>query len=336
MKAKIKAKINLEKRTKLQDVIPLNTPFSIMIEPSDKCNFRCKFCPTSDIKLMKSINGRNYGNMNLDLYKKVIDDLSEFDDNIKIIHLYNQGEPLLNPHFVEMVRYAKKSKYINKVATTTNAALLNEELSLQIIDSNIDRMQISIEGINSKQYFELSQVKIDFDKLVKNIEFFYKNKKNTDIFIKIVGNSLSQEEKNDFYKIFGDICDYIFIENIVPIHGEYEYKLDRKFISEELSLTGEQVQYVNVGPQIFYSLTVNSNGSVSPCCNDWSRKLIVGDANKESIKNIWNGEKIRNLQKLHLMGNRKKHEACASCGVPIYEAIDNIDEYANKLLKKLG
>ena len=163
-----------------------------------------------------AIEGRNYGNMNFDLYKKVIDDIAEFEDNLKIVHLYNQGEPLLNPYFSNMVEYAKSKKYINKVATTSNAYLLNKELSLRIIQAGLDRIQISIEGINEEQYFNISNVKIDFNKLVDNIEFFYKNKKECDIFIKIVGNNLNEQEKNKFYNIFGDICDYIFIENVVP------------------------------------------------------------------------------------------------------------------------
>ena len=336
MKAQIKPKINLEERVKLQDVLPLKTPFSMLIEPSDKCNFRCKFCPTSDLKLMQATEGRNYGNMNFDLYKKVIDDIAEFEDNLKIVHLYNQGDPLLNPYFSNMVEYAKSKKYINKVATTSNAYLLNKELSLRIIQAGLDRIQISIEGINEEQYFNISNVKIDFNKLVDNIEFFYKNKKECDIFIKIVGNNLNEQEKNKFYNIFGDICDYIFIENVVPIHSNFEYNLDNNFIDRELSLTGEKVNYVSVCPQIFYSLTVNSNGTVSPCCNDWSRKLIIGDANREKIKDIWNGDKLRNLQKLHLSGGRKNHIACSSCGVPIYEAIDNIDDYAKEILYKIN
>ena len=84
MKAQIKSKVS-DNREKLQDKIPLDTPFGLYIEPSDKCNFRCKFCPTSDLKLMKATEGRNYGNMNLDLYKKVIDDTAEFNGKIKSV-----------------------------------------------------------------------------------------------------------------------------------------------------------------------------------------------------------------------------------------------------------
>lgn len=190
MSANIKSRVS-DNREKLEQVIPLNTPFLINIEPSDKCNFRCKFCPTSDLKLMKATDGRNYGNMNFDLYKKVIDDIKEFDNNIKMLYLYNQGEPLLNPYFPDMIKYAKDSKCIDKISTTTNASLLNEELSLKIIEAGLDKIEISIEGINAEQYFNIANVKINFDRFVNNIKFLYDNKKELHIYIKIIGNNLS-------------------------------------------------------------------------------------------------------------------------------------------------
>ncbi|MCZ9957417.1 hypothetical protein [Brachyspira hyodysenteriae] len=70
MKAKIKPRIDLENRTKLETVIPLETPFIIFIDPSDKCNFKCKFCPTGNIELMQNTSGRNFGSMDFNLYKK--------------------------------------------------------------------------------------------------------------------------------------------------------------------------------------------------------------------------------------------------------------------------
>ena len=48
MKAEIKPRIELENRTKLEEVIPLATPFVLFVDPSDICNFHCKFCPTGE------------------------------------------------------------------------------------------------------------------------------------------------------------------------------------------------------------------------------------------------------------------------------------------------
>ncbi|MBU4009615.1 MAG: radical SAM protein, partial [Proteobacteria bacterium] len=106
MKAQIKPRIDLLNRTKLETVIPLTVPFIINVDPSDACNFQCKFCPTGDRKLMKKTPGRNHGIMDFELYKKIIDDICEFDKPIKVLRLYKDGEPLLNPRLAEMIRYA--------------------------------------------------------------------------------------------------------------------------------------------------------------------------------------------------------------------------------------
>ena len=332
MKAEIKSKVS-DNREKLQDVIPLNTPFALYIEPSDKCNFRCKFCPTSDLKLMQATNGRNYGNMDFNLYKKVIDECSEFEDNIKLLSLHKDGEPLLNPMLPQMVEYAKKSCKFDKIATTTNAYLLNNELSLKIIDAGLDRINISIEGINEEQYFNISNVKIDFNKLVNNIKFFYENKKQCEVSIKIPGNNLSDDDKKKFYDIFGNICDLIFIENIVASWSSFD--ISGLEIDTGMSLYGKQVNKVSVCSQSFYSMAINSNGMVSPCCADWARKVIIGNAYNERLKDIWNGEELLNLQKLFLRGERDKHPFCSSCGGPEYAFHDNIDDYAEEILFKI-
>ena len=332
MKAKIMHK-GSQNRINLTDVIPLKTPFTINIEPSDKCNFRCKFCPTSNIDVMKTTPGRNYGNINFDLYKKVINDILDFKDNIKILNLYKDGEPLLHPNFAEMVEYAKKSDKFDKIATTTNAYLLNKELSSKIIDAGIDRINISIEGINEEQYYNMSNVKINFNKLVKNIEYLYNNKKQCEIAIKTVGNELSEKDKEQFYKIFGDICDIIFIEYAVPMWNNFNIK-DIKNV-ENTSMFNKKVnKNLSVCPEIFYTLSVNSNGMISPCCQDWSRKLIIGDVNNERLIDIWNGNKLRNLQISHLKYGRKENDTCKTCHIE-YFLHDNIDDDTDIILSKL-
>ena len=335
MKAKIEYKGKIGDRSNLKDVIPLRTPFLIFIEPTDKCNFKCKFCPTGDINLMKNTPTRNSGNMDFSLYKKVIDDISEFDDNIKMIQLYKDGEPLLHPQFTDMVKYAKSKSYINTVATTTNASLLNKDLSLKIIDSGLDRVNISIEGVNSEQYLNISRIKIDFKKLVDNIEFLYKNKTHLHIYIKIVGNNLSDNDKKDFYKVFGNIADSIFIENIIPIWSGIDvYNNDVK--NNNLSNMGEKdIKYKNVCPNIFYSFAVNSDGSISPCCADWSRKFDIGNIKNKKIKDLWNSKEMFNLQMMFLKGKRKEHSFCGPCGLPTFGSIDNLDSYADDLIMKI-
>jgi len=334
MKAEIKPRIDLKNRTKLETVIPLKVPFIINVDPSDVCNFQCKFCPTGDRELMKKTPGRNHGVMSLDLYKKIIDDICAFEKPIKVLRLYKDGEPLLNPDFAEMVRYAKEKKCSERIDTTTNAVLLTPEKNLAIIEAGLDRINISIEGINARQYMEFSNYKIDFDKLVRNIRHFYENRKQCEIIVKINGDILSDEDKNKFYEIFGDIADGVFIEHVMSCWPEFELKGVN--VNQEYGIYGQKIKEVQVCPYVFYSFSVNSDGTASTCFLDWSRKLIIGDVKSESVKDIWLGKKLKEYQKMFLMKKRKEHPVCGNCGQMSHGMPDDIDKYSVVLLKKIN
>lgn len=332
MKAKIKPRIDMENRTKLESVIPLSVPFIVFIDPSDACNFQCKFCPTGDRKLMRKI-GRPSKVMELDLFKKIIDDICEFEHPIKVLRLYKDGEPLLNPNFAEMIRYAKEKKCSQKIDTTTNASLLNPKINREIIAAGLDRINISIEGINAQQYWDFSSYKIDFDKLVENIKDLYENRQNCEIIVKINGDILSEDDKELFYNIFGDIADGVYIEHVMSCWPEFELK--EVEVNKEYGIYGQKITEVSVCPYPFYSLSINSDGVSSLCFLDWSRKLIVGDVKEESVKNIWLGEKINQYRKMFLKKERKSNPICKDCGQLTHGMPDNIDKFAEELLKKM-
>lgn len=332
MKAKIKPRIDLQNRTKLETVIPLKVPFIIFIDPSDVCNFQCKFCPTANRDLMKSIPGRGHI-MDFELYKKIIDDICEFEKPIKVLRLYKDGEPLLNPKFVEMIKYAKEKKCAERIDTTTNASLLTHEKSTELIEAGLDRINISIEGVNKGQYVEFSKYPIDFEKLVDNIKYLYENRKKCEIIVKICGDMMSEEDKKRFYEIFGDIADGVYIEHTMSCWPEYELK-DIK-INQEVGIYGQKIKEVQVCPYVFYSFSVNSDGSVSLCFLDWAHKLVIGDVKKESIKDIWKGEKLLEYQKMFLEKKRKSHPVCGDCGQMSHGMPDDIDASAEELLNKL-
>lgn len=333
MKAKIKPRIDLVNRTGLETVIPLSVPFIIFVDPSDACNFRCKFCPTADRILMRKI-GRSLKTMDFKLYKKIIDNICQFEKPIKVLRLYKDGEPLLNPNFADMIRYAKEKKCSERIDTTTNASLLNPKRNLEIIEAGIDRINISIEGISERQYLAFSKYKIDFKELVANISHLYKNRKNCEIIIKINGDTISDTDKKKFYKIFGDIADGVFIEHIMSCWPEFELKGVK--VNQKVGIYGQKIKEVMVCPYVFYSLSINSNGLASACFLDWSRKLIIGNIKNESVKDIWNGKKLIEFQKMFLHKKRKEHLICKNCGQMSHGLPDDIDNYANILLERIN
>ena len=63
---------------------------------------------------------------------------------------YFQGEPYLNPDFLDMVKYASGKKIYT--ATSTNAHYLNDANARRTIESGLDRLIISIDGTTQETY----------------------------------------------------------------------------------------------------------------------------------------------------------------------------------------
>ncbi len=332
MKAEIKPRIELENRTKLEEVIPLETPFLIFLDPSDLCNFKCKFCPTGNKALIKKTK-RCSGLMDFELYKKIVDDLCIFEKPIKVLRLYKDGEPLLNPRFADMVRYAKERGCALQVDTTTNASLLEPKKNLGLIDAGLDRIYISLNGLSDESYREFTNYKMDFNKLVDNIRHYYEHRGNCLVCIKMVGDNLSPDDHNRFFEIFGNISDRIFIEHIAPCWPTFE--MTDATPNKSVGIYGQEIKEVEVCPYIFYSLSINSDGKVSLCFLDWARKLIVGDVKTENFKDIWNSDALFEYRKMHLLKKRKGHHICGACGQLSHCLPDDIDSYAEILLKRV-
>ncbi|MDD2707152.1 MAG: radical SAM/SPASM domain-containing protein [Verrucomicrobiae bacterium] len=332
MKAEIKPRIELQGRTRLEEVIPLATPFMIFLDPSSACNFQCRFCPTGNRELIRR-TGRFQGLLDYDLCRKIVDDLGQFDKKIKVLRMYKDGEPLLNPKFPEMVAYAKQSGHAERVDTTTNAALLNPELNLRLVGAGLDRLNVSIAGITDEKYLEFCGSKIELKKIAANLRHFYQHRGSCEVVVKTIAENIRESEHRKFYEMFGDIADRIFIEHMAPCWPEFDYSgLNADF---SVGIYGNEVSETKACPYVFYSISVNSDGTVSACFLDWERRLIVGDARRQSLREIWEGEAMRKMRIMMLEFRRDAHPVCRNCGQLTNCRPDNIDAYAETLLGKI-
>ena len=278
--------------------------------------------------------GRFQGIMHLDLYRKVVSDLDDFDDTLKVLRLYKDGEPLLNKHFAEMVAIGKRSNKVEAIDTTTNASLFSFDRAKPIIDAGIDRINISIDGMSDEQYAKNVGCEVSFDSIVRNIERIFKYKTHTEICVKTISEIISEQDKERFFEVFGNICDRIFIENLAPCWPDFDV---RSIMGVEITegIYGQEIAPVDTCPYLFYSMSVNSDGTVSTCFLDWSRDLNIGDANHESIKDIWHGEKMNGYRTMHLEGRRSEHKLCGNCGQLSHCWPDNIDGHRGEIAARL-
>lgn len=335
VKAKVQSKLNLENRTILQDVIPLETPYLLYLDPSSVCNFKCQFCPTGHKDLVTAADYRR-STMSFKLFEKLISDLDEFDRPIKVLRLNKIGEPFMNKHLPKMVEIAKQSGKVEYIDLATNGSLMTRDSVAKLITAGLDRLNISLEGVNEKQYLEHAKVKIDFSELVAIIRWIYTNKENCEVTIKVPGNYLTEVEKENFLNIFGDFCDRIFIEDIAPIWPSFDVETRAKTtVSNVKGQYKQPLKEKKICTYIFYGMVVNADGTVSACCPDWEQKLIIGDSRSESLKSIWNSTAMKALQIQHLEGKRLENCVCVNCGHIKYSQVDDIDPYSEAILEKI-
>ena len=333
-----KAHISNEKR--LIELLPLGTPLSILIDPCNICNFKCTFCPTSDAKLLKSV-GRPKGIMDFNLFCKIIEDIKEFKEKIKRLHLYKDGEPFLNKDLSSMISCAKQSNVADYIETTTNASLISKNVAKEIIEAGLDVIRISIEHINDDGYKKVTGSFSDYEMIRKNVEYLFnlKQKMNSSLKIhaKIIDVGLSDSEKHKFIQDFSNISDSINIDTLMGWSNS-DIK-DFTLGNESTIKTNIDSNYFlkkdrKVCPEPFKTMSINFNGLVSVCCVDWSLGTVIGDVNNESLFNIWNGEKLQRFRILHLSQQRNQIKACSNCHyIQGMRPISDLDGYTEDLLK---
>jgi len=329
---RIEAKdLRCKERQPLQDLIPLETPFVVYVEPTNVCNFRCQFCPTGDPALLEQV-GRPVATMPLQKFNKIIDDLRQFPEKLKLLSLYKDGEPLIHKHFPEMVRYAKDANIAEKIWTKTNGSMLNPDFNKRLIDTGLDLLSISVEAVDSHGYQRIAKVPVDYDEFRRNLEDLFKRRGNMEIYVKIADSGLSQNEIDKFYADFGSMSNFIAVEKLMgwSNSGVKDFTLG----TNPDTYDGLPLIKKMICAYPFYVLAVNANGAVSVCGNDWSHNTIVGNAFEQHLGEIWRGGRLAQFQKMMLEGQRCKNKACADC---YYLQIvpDNLDAYQSQLLERM-
>jgi MoaA/NifB/PqqE/SkfB family radical SAM enzyme len=240
------------------------------------------------------------GYMDFDLYKKIIDEGEKY--NLDSIKLSWRGEPLLHPKIVDMVRYAKQHK-ITEVSFNTNAELLNDKLSSDLIDSGLDRIMFSVDGV-SRKTFETIRVGGNYDKVIKNINDFIrikkeKNKTKPFTRIQFIKMEENKHEEVEFFNKWEGIIDEVYTSPSLPM------KINDDII-REFKIKGRKPC-----AQLWRRLFISWDGKVSACCIDWNTAINLGNANQDSIYSIWHGNEIQNMRKNHCQ--LKMENLCRNC-----------------------
>lgn len=324
---------NHNSRRPLDQVVPLHTPYIVYIDPSGACNFKCNFCPCY---MSEYRADERHVIMTVALFEKILRDLKELEEPVKVVYLWGFGEPLMNRNLPYMVRRLREEKVCRDIRIYTNGSLLNPALNRELVDNGVDLIRISLEGIHGEAYRELCGYEIEYDKLVENIaDLYHYSRGKMQLGVKVVNSSLrTEEDVRYFYDTFENISDFLYIENIEnvwPDCPDIVVDNSKNMYSEDWNTVfGRKHNRICAEPLI--AMMIHSNGLVSACCADWKLETVYGDVREQSIREIWNSDKLRQFQLTHLEKGRSELPFCRDC---IIESDDDIDETALEIAKSI-
>ncbi|MBU0471710.1 MAG: SPASM domain-containing protein [Nanoarchaeota archaeon] len=276
----------------------LSFPNTVQIQTSNKCNADCVFCPYSHTEAKK-----DFQIMDWKLYKKIIDECSENKVQNILPFLFN--EPLLNKELVKYINYAKEKNPASVIKIFTNGSLLTNKLSKELLDSKIDQVIFSFNG-STKEEYESSMKNLDFEKTKKRISEFIKlrgekNKPKIAIHMLKVGFSESSFSNiRNYWNSLGVAVHIFKYENRAGNVADYD-------ITSPSNI--KKVPCKRLLTQIYILV----NGDVILCCADWKSEVVLGNLKKQTISEVWNGEKRLEYEKAHLEGRYDELKLCDVC-----------------------
>ena len=277
---------------------------AIYIETVLNCNSRCIFCAHHN-KLME-------GTMTRELYEKIIDECHDYGINKVILSIY--GEFLLDKYLFQRIKYLRK--YGMTYGFVTNASLLTPEKTDRLLQlGGLTYINFSVNGF-SKEVYEKTMIGLKRDTVYRHIHYFLQQKeklKHDDIVVNIsaVKTNINSRDYREFFKYWRmqkGIDTLLPVELIDRMGKEYNGEIGK------LGPMTKKTNWLSPCRSLWASLMVYYDGKVGPCCKDNDkREIIVGDATKQTVKEISTGADLKNLRQSHLAGKRKNHPVCGKC-----------------------
>lgn len=288
-------------------------PIAIAIEPTTACNLGCPECPSG----LKQFT-RATGNLKEEFFAKVINEVAK---ETMYLTFYFQGEPYINPKFLDMVALANRKKVYT--TTSTNAHFLTEENAKKTIESGLDRLIISIDGTTQETY-ENYRVYGKLDKVIEGTKNIVKWKKQLKSktphvifqFLVVKPNEHQIEEVYQLANELGvdevklktaQVYDYKNGNPLIPDNEKYSRYKKQRDGTYELKNSLENNCW-----KLWHSCVVTWDGKVIPCCFDKDATHQLGDLQQHSFDEIWKGENYQRFRK-QLFTGRKEIDICKNC-----------------------
>ena len=284
-------------------------PITLNIEPTNYCNLNCIMCPRTKMN-------RQIGMMDLDLFKKIIDESKSFVDFV-YLHLF--GEPTFNKDIYDMIAYAKKAGI--KIGLSTNATTLSETNVPHILNSYLDILILSLDNPDVR-------IGVDYDQIEKNIIYFLneldKVEYKPNVIIQMIDIDSTRKEQREFEIKFSKFPNaYVKIKDLCTWSNQVD-EITR-LAKNENDNTKDAVVSKCVEP--WRGLTIYWDGTAVPCCNDFDGSYVLGNLTHSTLKSIWNGTKMQELRK-SFRTTETRIDLCKNCSTVVLDD-DEVDKHSS-------
>ncbi len=288
-------------------------PITVSIEPTTACNLRCPECPSG----LRSFT-RETGNLREDFFRKTIDELHQ---RLMCLIFYFQGEPYINPKFLDMVQYAhQKGIY---TITSTNGHFLNDDNARKTVESGLDRLVISVDGTTQDTY-EQYRIGGTLENVLQGARNIVKWKKQLGKshphvvfqFLVVRPNEhqipeifqLAREIGIDEVKLkSAQVYDYEKGNPLIPTNTRYA-----RYRENTDGTWSVKHALANHCWKLWHACVITWDGMVVPCCFDKDAEHRLGDLRKTTFKSLWHGPAYQGFRKAILAG-RDQIDICTNC-----------------------
>ncbi|MEJ5299510.1 MAG: radical SAM/SPASM domain-containing protein [Thermodesulforhabdaceae bacterium] len=276
-------------------------PRNIQIQTIAACNAHCIFCPHG-----KTNNPLTRGSMDWDLYRTIIDEITKY--RVFRISPYLMNEPLLDKEIGERIRYiSSRKRFPTYTKINTNASLLTEEMSRDLLDSGLDVLTCSVHGIVKEKY-EQTMVGLKLEEVLEKIDRFLElkkkfRKKKPELRITMIRTKLIEPD-------IEKIKEYWKKRNVRVAIRPMSNRAHESISS--LSINARPLMPFTWYHRLFEQIYINVKGQLLICCNDWEQTTVLGDLTKQSIYEAWRGEPYMEVRRRFLRG-QVKGMLCENC-----------------------
>lgn len=294
----------------------------LLLETTSKCNLKCPMC-------LHSTGYDNSEYMSDDLFNVALNSIE--DMKIPSISMNYSNEPLLDDSIVQRINRVSGLDCVLDTFMNTNATLLTEQKSEEILNSKLTRLLIGFDAFTEETYKKI-RIGAEYEKVFTNIQNFIKMKKKMKkrlpvLRISLVKLSINEHEINDWLAFWKNKVDQACIqEYVTPV---IDSSKDFLLAHSNLRKINKKESETCIEP--FKKCVIRSNGDILPCCSYLAAKIPIGNIKEDTLRGAWYGKQAEEIRELFKQNTWREHRVCGKC---LSVSNGYLYEYKKRLNKK--